>query len=162
MKSKTNGLTRKMISVPGQKLPEAGDVITISARRKMSAFRSLAALFICVISTVHAASSEAVEIDFQNGLSACVGLKPGQVKRQANIVSFDARLSLHQSIGRCGCMSALLNYTASVEVNGVRQKLQRGIISLAREGDRTLILASDQNLIAGKDVRVELSCAEPL
>lgn len=105
---------------------------------------------------------EAVEIDLQNGLSACVDLKLGQVKRQANIVSFDARLSLHQSIGSCGCMPALVNFTASVEVNGIRQKLQRGIISLARGGDRTLILASDQNLIAGKDVRVELSCTGPL
>jgi hypothetical protein len=59
-------------------------------------------------------------------------------------------------------MSALVNFTASVDVNGIRQKLQQGIISLAREGDRTLILASDQNLIDGKDVRVELSCAGPL
>ncbi|MBB4095908.1 hypothetical protein GGQ79_004461 [Ochrobactrum pecoris] len=59
-------------------------------------------------------------------------------------------------------MSALVNYTASVDINGIRQKLQQGIISLAREGDRTLILASDQNLIAGKDVRVELPCAGPL
>ncbi|OOL15561.1 hypothetical protein BRY73_18965 [Ochrobactrum sp. P6BS-III] len=109
-----------------------------------------------------AASGGVVEIDLQNGLSACVDLKPGQVKRQANIVSFDARFNLHRSIGMCGCMSALVNFTASVDVNGIRQKLQQGIISLAREGDRTLILASDQNLIAGKDVRVELSCAGPL
>ncbi|WHS30177.1 DUF2195 family protein [Brucella sp. NM4] len=151
-----------MISVSGQKLPEADEVIRISARRKKPAFRSLVAVFLCAISTVHTASSEAVEIDLQNGLSACVDLKPGQVKRQANIVSFDARFNLHRSIGMCGCMSALVNYTASVDVNGIRQKLQQGIISLAREGDKTLILASDQNLIAGQDVRVELSCAGPL
>ena len=120
------------------------------------------AVFFCAISAGQAASGDAVEIDLQNGLSACVDLKPGQVKRQANIVSFDARFNLHRSIGMCGCMSALVNFTASVDVNGIRQKLQQGIISLAREGDRTLILASDQNLIAGKDVRVELSCAGPL
>lgn len=151
-----------MISGSGQKLPEAEENIRISARRRRPLFRSLVAVFLCAISAGQAASGDAVEIDLQNGLSACVDLKPGQVKRQANIVSFDARLSLHQSIGRCGCMSALVNYTASVEVNGIRQKLQQGIISLAREGDRTLILASDLNLIAGKNVRVELSCAGPL
>lgn len=151
-----------MISVSGQKLPEADEVIRVSARRKMPLFRSLVAVFLCAISAGQAASGDAVEIDLQNGLSSCVDLKPGQVKRQANIVSFDARFNLHQSIGLCGCMSALVNFTASVDVNGIRQKLQQGIISLAREGDKTLILASDQNLIAGQDVRVELSCAGPL
>ncbi|MBA8845748.1 MULTISPECIES: DUF2195 family protein [Brucella/Ochrobactrum group] len=151
-----------MISGSGQKLPETDEVIRISARRRWPLFRSFVVVFFCAISTVHAASSEAVKIDLQNGLSACVDLKAGQVRRQANIVSFDARFNLHRSIGMCGCMSALVNYTASVDVNGIRQKLQQGIISLAREGDRTVILASDQNLIAGKDVRVELSCAGPL
>ncbi|MBA8841677.1 DUF2195 family protein [Ochrobactrum sp. RH2CCR150] len=151
-----------MISSSGQKLPETDEVIRIFALRRRPLFRSLVAVFLCAISAGQAASGDAVEIDLQNGLSACVDLKPGQVKRQANIVSFDARFNLHRSIGVCGCMSALVNYTASVDVNGIRQKLQQGIISLAREGDRTLILASDQNLIAGKDVRVELSCAGPL
>jgi hypothetical protein len=151
-----------MISVSGQKLPEADEVIRISARRKMFAFRSLVAVFVCAISTGQAVSGESVEIDLRNGLSACVDLKPGQVKRQANIVSFDARFSLHQSIGMCGCMSALVNYTTSGEVNGTHQKLQQATISLAREGDRTLILASVQKLVEGKDVRVELSCAGPL
>jgi hypothetical protein len=59
-------------------------------------------------------------------------------------------------------MSALVNYTTSGEVNGTHQKLQQATISLAREGDRTLILASVQKLVEGKDVRVELSCAGPL
>jgi len=122
----------------------------------------LVAVFVCAISTGQAASGDAVEIDLQNGLSACVDLKPGQLKRQANIVSFDVRFNLHRSIGMRGRMSALVNYTASVDVNGIRQKLQQGIISLAREGDRTLILASDQNLIAGKGIRVEMSCAGSL
>jgi len=147
-----------MISVSGQMLPEADEVIRISARRRRSLFRSFVAVFFCAISAGHAASGDVVEIDLQNGLSACIDLKP----RQVNIVSFDARFNLHRSIGMCGCMSALVNYTASVDINGIRQKLQQGIIPLAREGDRTLILASDQNLIAGKDVRVELSCAGPL
>jgi len=151
-----------MISVSGQKLTEADEVTSISAWRRRPLFRSFVAVFLCAISAGHAASGDAVEIDLQNGLSACVDLMPGQVQRQANIVSFDARFNLHRSIGMCGCMSALVNYTASVDVNGIRQKLQQGIISLAREGDRALILASDQNLIAGKDVRVELSCAGPL
>jgi len=147
-----------MISGSGQKLPETDEVIKISAWRRRPLFRSFVAVFFCAISAGHAASGDVVEIDLQNGLSACIDLKP----RQVNIVSFDARFNLHRSIGMCGCMSALVNFTASVEVNGIRQKLQQGIISLAREGDRTLILASDQNLIAGKDVRVELSCAGPL
>ncbi|WP_374788796.1 DUF2195 family protein [Brucella oryzae] len=151
-----------MISGSGQKLPEADEVIRISARRRKPLFKSLVAVFVCAISAGHAVSGDVVEIDLQHGLSACVDLKPGQVKRQANIVSFDARFILHRSIGMCGCMSALVNYTASVEVNGIRQKLQQGIISLAGEGDRRLILASDQNLIAGKDVRVELSCVGAL
>lgn len=151
-----------MISGSGQKLPEAGEVTRISARRRRLVLRSFVAVFFCAISAGHAASGDAVEIDLQNGLSACVDLMSGQVKRQANIVSFDARFNLHRPIGMCGCMSALVDFTASVDVNGIRQKLQQGIISLAREGDRTLILASDQNLIAGKDVRVELSCAAPL
>lgn len=151
-----------MISGSRQKLPEADEFIRISARRRKPLFKSLVAVFLCAISAGQAASGDAVEIDLQNGLSSCVDLKPGQVKRQANIVSFDARFNLHQSIGMCGCMSALVNFTASVDVNGIRQKLQQGIISLAREGDRTLILASDQNLIAGQDVLVELSCAGPL
>jgi hypothetical protein len=107
-------------------------------------------------------AGEADSIAFDNELAACVTAATTKITTQANIVSAHMNFQVHQPVGACGCMSALATYTSSVEVEGVRQVTQQGIVAIREGGPKTLVLATAPALIAGRKVQVRLACTPPL
>lgn len=110
-------------------------------------------------------SSAAVAADdvvFQNDLASCVTPEITRLRTEANIISADVDFQGHKPIGACGCISALATYTSSVKVEGARQTVMEGIVAIKAAGPKTLILATEPALVAGRQVQVRLTCARPL
>src|SRR5690606_1152442 len=109
-------------------------------------------------STGHAAG--AVKVD--NALAQCVTLRPGMRAITNGQVILQARFNVTQSIGRCGCKSAIATYTSHVELAGAQRSfLQSGSLRVTESGARTLTLASDEQLAGDGSVVVSLGCARP-
>lgn len=107
--------------------------------------------------------ANANQVTFQNELSACVSIKTTKTSTQSNVVLANTSVQLSKPIGECGCLSALATYTSSVDRGGVRQTLQEGLIGLKSGGEKTLVLATEPNLIGNKEVvQVQLACTGPL
>ncbi|MGH6862397.1 MAG: DUF2195 family protein [Phyllobacterium sp.] len=117
-------------------------------------------LFALLGGTAFAGGSD--RIDVHNALSACVTVKTTKISTDSNIVSASTDFRLLKPIGACGCFSALASYTSSVDGGGVRQRLQEGTIGLKSSGQKTLVLASEPARVAGRVIRVRLTCARPL
>ncbi|WP_210168305.1 DUF2195 family protein [Mesorhizobium sp. 1M-11] len=107
------------------------------------------------------AAAGADNVVFQNDLAACVTPRATELRTETNIVSAVVDFQGHKPIGACGCMSALAAYTSSVDVEGVRQTVLEGIVALKRMEPKTLVLAAEPALIAGRQVHVRLTCARP-
>ncbi|NHZ64734.1 DUF2195 family protein [Massilia sp. CCM 8694] len=120
-------------------------------------------IILAALSGVAAISSaHAGEVTFQNDLRACAAITAVKISTQVNLVLANTDIKLSKSIGDCRCLSALASYTSSVEVGGVRQILQSGLIGLDIGGARTFVLASDPALVVNRKVQVTFSCAGPL
>jgi hypothetical protein len=122
--------------------------------------KQYAILIILLAGAVFAAHAD--QITFQNDLSACVSITATKTSTESNVVWANTRVHHRNSIGECGCLSALATYTSSVNRGGVRQVLQEGLIGLGSGGERKLVLATDPALVANKEVRVRLACTGPL
>ncbi|WP_243491263.1 DUF2195 family protein [Massilia violaceinigra] len=107
-------------------------------------------------------SAHAGEVTFQNSLRACVTITDVKISTQANLVLASTNIQMRKSIAECRCLSAVANYTSSVDAGGVRDVLQSGSIVLLSGGAKTFVLASDPTSVANKRVQVTLSCAGPL
>ncbi len=106
----------------------------------------------------HAAG--AIKVD--NTLAQCVTLDPGMRATTDGQVLLQARFNVRQSIGHCGCKSAIATYTSQVELAGAQRSfLQSGSLRLKESGVRTLTLASDEQLVGEGSVVVSLGCARP-
>lgn len=109
-----------------------------------------------------AVAAGADDVVFQNDLAACVAPEVTGLRTEANIVSADVDFREHKPIGACGCTSALATYTSSVDVGGARQTVVEGIVAIRGMGPKTLVLATEPALIAGRQMHVRLTCARPL
>ncbi|MEP7456274.1 DUF2195 family protein [Phyllobacterium sp. SB3] len=108
-----------------------------------------------------AAAAQAGGVAFQNELAVCVTVKAVKTVTETNVVSVSTSFQLHKSIGDCGCYSALATYKSSVDLGGVREVLQEGVITIKNDGTKTLVLASEPALIANRKIQVQLTCAPP-
>ncbi|HYG42193.1 MAG TPA: DUF2195 family protein [Bordetella sp.] len=123
-------------------------------------FPRLAAVLAAVLcgTAAHAAGS----IKLENALAACVDVRPGMRTTTDGQVLLQAGLDLKQSIGRCGCKSAIATYTSQVELDGGhRSFLQSGALRVKQSGPHTLTLASDEKLVGDRNVVLSLGCAAP-
>ncbi|MEP7453993.1 DUF2195 family protein [Phyllobacterium sp. SB3] len=107
------------------------------------------------------AAADTGSVALQNELAACVMVKAKKTVTETNVVSASASFQLHKSIGECGCYSALATYKSSVDLGGVREVLQEGVITIKNDGTKTLVLASEPALIANRKIQVQLTCARP-
>ena len=120
----------------------------------------LAALLAAVLcgTAAHAAGS----VKLENALAACVDVRPGMRTTTDGQVLMQAGLDVKQSIGRCGCKSAIATYTSRVELDGgQRSFLQSGSLRIKQSGSHTLTLASDEQLAGDGNVVLSLGCAAP-
>ncbi|SRR5690606_31284312 len=109
-----------------------------------------------------AAAQAAGAIKVENALAACVDVQPGMRATTDGQVLLQAALDVKQSIGRCGCKSAIATYASHVELDdGHRSFLQRGALRVKQSGARTLTLASDEKLVGDRNVVLSLGCAAP-
>lgn len=107
-------------------------------------------------------SARAEEVVLQNQLHQCLAMEVTKTWTESNIVLTSIRFDLRKPIGECGCSSALATYATSVNRGKAHQVLQEGVIGLMNGGDKTLVVATDPALVAGKKVAVSLSCTPPL
>lgn len=108
------------------------------------------------------AAQAAGSIKLENALAACVAVSPGMRTTTDGQVLIQAGLDVKQSIGRCGCKSAIATYTSRVELDdGQRGFLQSGALRIKQSGTHTLTLASDEALVGDRDVVLSLGCAAP-
>jgi hypothetical protein len=114
---------------------------------------------LCLLSPL-ACSAEEIRLD--NELADCAAVRLAPVAVQGNLATVEGDVELSKPIGDCACFSALARYTSSVEVEGVEQVLQQGLVNLKTGGKKTLVLASDPALIQGETAILALSCAPPL
>lgn len=100
-------------------------------------------------------------IVLHNHLAACMKATAAGLSPDSSVVA--ARIDFHikKPIGACGCFSALVAYSSSLDPDGSRQLLLRGQTAMMRSGQRTLVLAADPARVKGKDIHVQLSCAPP-
>jgi hypothetical protein len=101
-------------------------------------------------------------VAFKNYLAGCVAIKVREISTEGNVVAAHTIVTLAQSISECGCKSALATFTSSVDVGGVREVLQTGLVSLKSSGEKVFVLVSDPALIVNKKVTVTLACTGPL
>ncbi|MCD0505840.1 DUF2195 family protein [Bordetella petrii] len=109
-----------------------------------------------------AAAQAAGAVKVENALAQCVAVQPGMRTVTDGQLLLQADLEVKQSIGRCGCKSAIATYTSRVELEGQhRSFLQSGSIAIKQSGSRTLTLASDDQLVGDRTVVLSLGCAAP-
>lgn len=109
-----------------------------------------------------AAANDAGGIVFRNKLAACVTVKAAKAVTGMNLVSVRTQFQLHKSIGECGCSSARATYTSSVDIQGVQDVLQHGVIVIRQDVTKTLVLASEASLIGNREINVQLTCTGPI
>src|SRR3546814_12391262 len=101
--------------------------------------------------TAHASGSLKVE----NALAGCVDVRPGMRATTDGQVLLQAGLDVKQSIGACGCKSAIATYTSQVELDGGhRGFLQSGALRIKQSGAHHLQLASDGKLVGDRTVEM--------
>lgn len=107
-------------------------------------------------------------VHFLNDLDGCVKLTAGDVEKVHNLLLVSTQLQVLQSIGECGCKSAVMSYRA--RLNG-RPASSADIIgrinTLVRQTPDAaeavyLVLASDAALAPRTEsVSVDVTCAAP-
>ncbi|WP_273728752.1 DUF2195 family protein [Brucella gallinifaecis] len=108
-----------------------------------------------------AAAQDAPGIAFENKLAACVTVTGEKPVVNANVLSVKAHFQLHKPIGDCGCFSTRAAYSSSIDMNGVPEFLQKGIIPINKDAVKTLVLASEASLVGVREINVQLACARP-
>ncbi|WP_273772535.1 DUF2195 family protein [Brucella intermedia] len=108
-----------------------------------------------------AVAGDAPGVAFENKLAACVTVTGEKPVINANFISVKTRFQLHKPIGNCGCFSARAIYTSSIDIEGLPEFLQQGIIPINRDAVKTLVLASDASLVGDRKISVQLTCARP-
>lgn len=120
----------------------------------------LAALLAAALCVPAAQAAGSVKVE--NALAACVDVRPGLRSTADGQLLLRADLEVKQSIGRCGCKSAIATYSSEVVMEGgYRSFLQRGNLRVRESGARTLTLASDAGLAGERGVVLSLGCAAP-
>ncbi|MBB4096023.1 DUF2195 family protein [Ochrobactrum pecoris] len=100
-------------------------------------------------------------VAFQNELAACVTVKASETETKTNLVSVKTNFQLSKPIGDCGCFSARAAYMSSVNIGGVREVLQQGVIVISKNATKSLVLASEPGLAANREIQIQLTCASP-
>lgn len=108
------------------------------------------------------AQAFSVPLRVSNALSACVNIHITDTSIHNNMVLASTTFQLNKSIAECGCRSALVGYDSMTSVNTAAQVLQKGLIGVNRSGNKTLVLASEQTLIADREILLQFHCAPDL
>ncbi|MCH4538654.1 DUF2195 family protein [Ochrobactrum sp. A-1] len=108
-----------------------------------------------------AGAADAGGIAFENKLASCVTVKNEPPVSNANAITVITRFQIHKSIGNCGCFSARATYTSSIDIDGVQEVLQQGVLLIDEDAVKTLIIASEARLAGDRKIKVKLNCAGP-
>ncbi|MBB5704469.1 hypothetical protein FHS76_004387 [Ochrobactrum daejeonense] len=100
-------------------------------------------------------------VAFQNKLAACVTVKAAETETKTNLISVKTSFQLFKPIGDCGCFSARVAYMSSINIGGVREVLQQGVIVINKNATKSLVLASEPGLAANREIQIQLTCASP-
>lgn len=101
-------------------------------------------------------------VRISNTLSACVAVHIRETFIHDNMIVAGTDFRLLNSIGDCGCHSALAEYDSITSVNTAQQVLQNGLINIGKSGSKTLVLASEPALVANRDIQLRVYCAPAL
>lgn len=100
-------------------------------------------------------------VDFENNLAKCVTITGRNAVVKANAITVFTRFQLHKPIGDCGCLSARATYTSSIDIDGVQEVIQQGVLLIDKDDIKTLIIASEARLVGDRKIKVHLTCARP-
>lgn len=100
-------------------------------------------------------------VNFENNLAKCVTVTGKNAVVKANAITVYTRFQLHKPIGDCGCFSARATYTSSIDIDGVQEVIQQGVLLIDNDAVKTLIIASEARLIGDQKIKVRLTCARP-
>ena len=136
--------------------------------------RTLLALFLASCATAPAKVQPAaahqellLDVRFESDLEACVQLVPSGISAERNLLLLDVRFKLLQSIGECGCKSAVLGYRvrrndsnhSSLDATGRLNTLGRELVF---EEQVYLVLATDATMLSkAKTATIDVTCADP-
>ncbi len=103
-----------------------------------------------------------VSLNIRNALSACVAIHVRDTSIHDDMLLADTVFQLRKPIGECGCRSALVSYGSVTRLNTAQQVLQNGLIGIGKSDNKTLVLASEQALVADKQIQLQFHCASGL
>ena len=114
------------------------------------------ALFSCVIAVLlnEAAANNNPVVSIENDLVPCVQVTAYDVVQLNNLTLLNAAITVNQSIGYCGCKSAIARYHLYSE----GQHLRSETITLKNSTNYSFVLASDNCEAVSQMLQLQLSC----
>ena len=99
---------------------------------------------------------ESFSLEFDNTLNQCVVIKDYSSNTIKNTVLLNVEYEQFQSIGHCGCKSALAQY----RVNSEHQELATGLLDFRNSNSLNLTLSNTESLLASS-LAIEITCSQP-
>lgn len=116
---------------------------------------------IALFSSHVAIAGEVPSVSINNLLANCSEITNTKILNDGNmpVLSFD--LILKDSIGDCGCKSALGSFMVNATREDYRSFLMAGKINFLNDGKKYLPLATDSKLIGSSTIEIQFGCASP-
>lgn len=105
-----------------------------------------------ILLSATAVDSSAVAIE--NGLQQCVLINNSAIVQRNNLTLLDTDISILQSLGYCGCKSAIANY----HLYSKEQHLRSEAITLKSSTAYSFVLATDNKAPMQEALRLQISC----
>jgi hypothetical protein len=115
-------------------------------------------LTISSCSAKEAIESPQTQIEFDNSLKQCISVHSHSIKQVENTRLLKINYNTKQSIGYCGCKSALAQYRTFTP----HQELSAGLIDFREKKSLNLTLSNTDILLTEAPVTVSFSCSQPL
>jgi len=124
--------------------------------------KRIAGSIVLLVLTQGSALAHSVPVRINNALSSCVSIHITDTTVRDNMVLANTAFRVRKPISECGCRSALVGYSSATSVNTAEQVLQNGLLAVSRSGNKKLVLASEQALIADRQLQLQFQCAPAL
>ena len=97
-------------------------------------------------------------LQIDNSLKQCISVDSHSIKQVENTRLLKINYNTKQSIGYCGCKSALAQYRVFIS----NQELSAGLIDFRDNDSLSLTLSNTDILLTEAPVTVSFACAQPL
>lgn len=101
------------------------------------------------------------KIDIKNQLAQCSEIHNPILAVDGNVPVLSFELILKESIGDCGCKSALGAFSVYALRDSYQSHLISGKVALGKEGKKYIPVAADNSLVVSARLKVSFSCAQP-